>query len=266
MGRIRGYGALHFNFGFFYRVFVRLFVVLTTFIVFLIPARAGEAYTYQSHAGASTSFTLIGGKYHIYVDAHYVPNFLNKGSCAFAGNLQRTWPTHDAMELGPKIGRVTGAIHYNIGPQTFDLPAGRYALYIAAFTDCHWRFTIVSEPQDAGVEALQMLEWDRAAGAVAPADSTSIGKTVQFMAQYRTDHDANQPASGELQLIHDGKVFETFPVTVAVDPESQANKFYINIDFKPKEDQRYVGKNTAKFNVKIGAAAFTSSVDFTVRP
>ena len=225
----------------------------------------GRSLTYQSHAGASTSFSLIGGKYQIYVDAHYVPNFMNKGSCAFAGNFQRVWPTHDSMELGPSIGRVTGAIHHSIGPKTFTLPAGRYALYIASLTDCHWRFTIVSEPQEAGVEPLQMLEWDRANGTVAPAESTAIGKTVQFMAQYRTDHDAKQPASGELQLIHDGKVFETFPIMVAVDPESQATKFYLNIDFTA-EDKRYIGKNTAKFNVKIGIASFTTSVEFTVQP
>jgi len=241
----------------------RVIGIFAAFILLLGFGWAGEAYTYQSQMGASTSFSLIGGKYQIYVDAHYVANFRNKGSCAFAGNFQRVWPTHDSLELGPKIGRVTGAIHYNLGPAPLTLPAGRYALFVASMTDCHWRFTIVSDPQEAGIEPLQMLEWDRAAGTVAPAEATSIGKTVQFMAQYRTDHDAKEPASGELQLIHNGTVLEKYPVLVAVDPESQANKFFINIDFGP-EDKRYIGKNTAKFNVKIGSASFTSSVDFTM--
>lgn len=86
---------------------------------------------------------------------------------------------------------------------------------------------------------------------------------MQFYAQYRTDHGSNVPASGDLQIIHDGKIVRTFPLKVGHDVASGANAFYLDIQWEPS-DAKYLGKNTLKFIVTIGSAEFTSDGEFTL--
>ena len=155
-------------------------------------------------------------------------------------------------------------IPYKIGPKEITLAAGLYHFFVASTTDCHWRFTVVSDSNNsAGLAAVEVLAWDKSKQGVSPAQSVSLNQTAQFRAQYRTDHDAKAPASGQLQLIHNGKVYSTIPLLVGNDPETQASKFYVNVDWGSRYAQ-YVGKNTAKFVVKIGNSQFTSTADFNL--
>lgn len=223
----------------------------------------GEAYTWQGQTGYSTSFPLIGGHYQIYVNAHFVPGFAsNRNNCVFGGNFQQVWPKHDQSELGPGVP-ITGAIHYNLGPKAVDLDEGGYALYIASATNCHWRFTLVSDQNNpAGLAAVQTFRVTH--DGLVPADTTSINDKIHFLAQYRTDHDAKAPVSGEMQIWQGSKLIDHFALGCDADPETTATRCHVTITWEPAKDQRYLGKDTAKFLVKIGDRQFTRSVDFTL--
>jgi hypothetical protein len=67
--------------------------------------------------------------------------------------------------------------------------------------------------------------------------------------------------SGGLQIIHDGKIVRTFPLKLGHDVASGANAFYLDIQCEESDSQN-LGKNTAKFIVKIGSAEFTSVGEF----
>lgn len=240
------------------QVLLLLLVALCT-----LSAFAGEAYTYQGQMGYSASFPLIGGHYQIYVNAHFVPGFAsNRNNCVFGGNFQQVWPKHDQSQLGPGVP-ITGAIHYNLGPKSIDLDAGAYALYVASATNCRWRFTLVSDNNNpAGLSAIQSFRVT--SEGLVLAGTTSMKEKVHFLAQYRTDHDAKMPVSGEMQIWQGGKMLDHFPLGCDADPETNATRCHVTITWEPDKDQRILGKDTARFVVEIGGKQFTQSADFTL--
>ncbi len=214
--------------------------------------------------GFSTTFGLIGGNYQIYVDAHLGPNFMQRPTCIFGGVFEQVYPKHDAQQLGPGVP-INVAAPYHIGPKGIGLDAGIYHLLIAAPTSCRWRFTVVSDNTNpAGLgPVLTYLATEKG---LTPADTVTMKDKIHFQAQYRTDHDAKVPASGEMQVYHDGKLIDSFPLHIDVDPNTTATRCYVTLYWRPPLDQAYLGKDTAKFVVKIGSQTFTSSADFTLKP
>jgi hypothetical protein len=246
-------------------------LVIAMLSICATAARAGEGYFYEGTSGRGASFYLIGGQYSLYVYAkrpikgYYIPE---SERCIFGGNLQRVWPTHDVMSLGSGI-TLTTIVPHKIGPVPITLPAGLYSLYIAPLTDCDWHFSLESTSQNtAGLAPVEMLRRDKgresssnSKGGLESSSTTSLRDQVQFYAQFRTDHGSNVPASGDLQIIHDGKIVRTFPLKVGRDVASGANAFYLDIQWE-QSDNQYLGKNTVKFIVKIGSAELTSVGEF----
>src|ERR1700722_3091537 len=246
-------------------------LVIAMLSICATAARAGESYFYSGTGGRSASFHLIGGQYSLYVYAkrpikgYYTPE---SERCIFGGNLQRVWPLHDVMSLGSGI-TISTIVPHKIGPVPVTLPAGLYALYIAPLTDCDWHFSLESTSQNtAGLSPVEMLRRDKAlessSNSKAGLESSltaSVKDQVQFYTQYRTDHGSNVPVSGELQIIHDGKIVQAFPLKVGHDVASGANSFFLDIQWE-ESDKKYLGKNTVKFIAKIGSAEFTSVGEF----
>jgi hypothetical protein len=198
------------------------------------------------------------------IKGYYTPE---SERCIFGGNLQRVWPTHDVMSLGSGI-MLTTIVPHKIGPVPITLPAGLYALYIAPLTDCDWHFSLESTGQNtAGLAPVEMLKRDKgldssnSKGGLESSSTASVKDRVQFYAQYRSDHGSNVPASGELQIIHDGKIVQTFPLKLGHDIASGASTFFLDIQWE-QSDSQYLGKNTVKFIVKIGSAELTSVGEF----
>lgn len=247
-------------------------LVIAMLSICATAARAAESYFYSGTGARGASFYLIGGQYSLYVYAkrpikgYYTPA---SERCIFGGNLQRVWPTHEVMSLGSGVTLTTIAPH-KIGPVPITLPAGLYALYIAPLTDCDWHFGLESTSQNtAGLAPVEMLRRDKgldssnSKGGLESSSTASVKDQVQFYAQYRTDHDANVPASGDLQIIHDGKIVQTFPLKTGHDVASGASTFFLDIHWE-QSDSQYLGKNTVKFIVKIGSTEFTSDGEFTL--
>lgn len=113
------------------------------------PVRAadGDLYTWSSDGGFSRTFTLHGGQYKIYVNAHQRPVLTTQRTgCQFGGAFQQVTPKHESVHLGPGIPISTG-IGYTIGPKLVNLDAGTYELFITTLTTCRWTFTIFSDPE-----------------------------------------------------------------------------------------------------------------------
>lgn len=228
-----------------------------------IPGYARESYFYHGDGGFNTSFNLIGGQYTIYVFAHFVRNYKTHSpdSCIFVGNLQRVWPTQEASRFGGPAP-IRNPIPFKLGPLPVTLAAGHYAFYVASTSDCEWKLVLVSAPANTtGVAEIQMFK----AGSTGASNTTSIKEAVQFTAQYRTAKDAPLPISGELQIVHDGKVVQTFPVKFGIDDAMQGSIAYAAPRWNAS-DAMYAGKNTAKMMLKIGGAEFSTSTDFTLTP
>ena len=68
-----------------------------------------------------------------------------------------------------------------------------------------------------------------------------------------------------VQIINGGNIVATYPLNTALDKVSLANALYVNVQWSPG-DARYVGKNTAKFVIKLGAKEYSSAGDFTLTP
>ncbi len=245
-------------------------LVIAMLSIWTTAARAGESYFYSGTGARSATFYLIGGQYTVYMYAkrpikgYYTPE---SARCIFGGNLQRVGPTHDVMSLGSGV-TLTTIVPHKIGPVPVTLPAGLYALYIAPLTDCDWHFNLESTSQNtAGLAPVEMLRTDKgldssnSKGGLESSSTASLKDQVQFYAQYRTDHDANVPVSGDLQIIHDGKIVQTFPLKLGRDVASGATAFYLDIQWEPGDSQ-YLGKNTVKFIVKIGSSELTSVGEF----
>jgi hypothetical protein len=247
-------------------------LVIAILSICATAARAGEGYFYSGTGARSASFYLIGGQYTLYMYAkrpikgYYTAE---SGRCIFGGNLQRVWPTHEVMSLGSGV-TLTTIVPHKIGPVPITLPAGLYALYIAPLTDCDWHFSLESTSQNtAGVAPVEMLRRDKgldssnSKGGLESSSTASVKDQVQFYAQYRTDHDANVPVSGDLQIIHDGKIIQTFPLKIGRDVASGASTFFLDVHWE-QSDSQYLGKNTVKFIVKIGSAELTSVGEFEI--
>ena len=245
-------------------------LVIAILSMWTTAARAGESYFYSGTGARSASFYLIGGQYTLYMYAkrpikgYYTPE---SERCIFGGNLQRVWPTHEVMSLGSGV-TLTTIVPHKIGPAPITLPAGLYSLYIAPLTDCDWHFSLESTSQNtAGLAPVEMLRTDKgldssnSKGGLESFSTASVKDQVQFYAQYRTDHDANVPVSGDLQIIHDGKIVQTFPLKIGHDVASGASTLFLDIHWD-QSDSQYLGKNTAKFNVRIGSAELTSVGEF----
>ena len=227
------------------------------------PARATEAYFYHGNSAVRASFFLIGGQYSLYVYAKrpvigsYAPE---AKSCIFGGNFQRVWPTQDAMSLGAGV-TISTIVPHKIGPEPVTLPAGLYSLFIPPLTTCDWKFVLNSTNENpAGIAPVTMF---KAPFGVVFSDTASLRDLVQFDAQFRTEHDQAVPVSGNMQILHDGQVVRTMPLTNGHDTESGANTFFANVKWGP-DDVKWLGKNAVKFTVKIGSAEFTSSGEFTL--
>ena len=244
---------------------VKAILIIAMLSICATAARAGESYFYAGTGARSASFHLIGGQYSLYVYAkrpikgYYTPE---SERCIFSGNLQRVWPTHEVMSLGSGI-TISTIVPHKIGPVPVTLTAGLYALYIASLTDCDWHFSLESTSQNtAGLAPVEMLRRDKG---LESSSTASVKSQVQFYAQYRTDHGSTVPASGNLQIIHDGKIVRTFPLKVGHDVGSGANAFFLDIQWE-QSDSQYLGKNTVKFIVTIGSAEFRSDGEFTLTP
>src|SRR5690242_4964386 len=194
--------------------------VAALFAALAIPGYARESYFYHGDSGFSTTFNLIGGKYTIYVYAHFVRNYKTHSpdSCVFMGNLQRTYPTHDSAQLGGPVP-LRNPIPFKLGPSPVTLAAGRYALYVASMSDCEWKFLLVSAPENtSGVSEPQMFTAGSNGQRISA--TASVQDVVQFTAQYRTSGDAAVPVSGELQVLHNGKVVRTVPVKLGIEKDN----------------------------------------------
>ena len=239
-------------------------VVFLTLSVSVTPAHAGESYFYAGTSSSTAEFNLIGGQYSLYVYAkrpvrgYAAPE---SKSCIFGGNLQRVWPTQDALSLGSGV-TISTIVPHKIGPAPLTMPAGLYRLYIAPLTDCDWHFSLESTNQNtAGVAPVQMYKLTK--GNIHLSPTASVTDLVEFYAQYRTDHNAQAPVSGEVQVMFGGKVVQTFPLKTSTDQVSKATVFYADVQWD-QSDTKYLGKNTARFVVKIGSQEFTSTGEFTL--
>jgi hypothetical protein len=238
--------------------------LLPALLCFAVPALAGEGYTYQGQYGFSSSFPLIGGQYSLYVNAHNFVNYNNTtGNCIFSASLQRVSPTKDSVQLGGSVP-VTGPTPFTLGPKKIDLPAGRYMVYVASQSNCQWTVSLEStHGNSAGVAPVQNLV-EGHCGYVA-SNTVSLKRKIQFEAQYRTPNNTKATVSGELQMSHNGKVFQTFPVSVGNDTSAPGSKVAVNVQWEGS-DAKYLGKNSARLVVKVAGQEFSSSTDFTLTP
>jgi hypothetical protein len=242
------------------------FVAMFSFLA--IPAMADEGHSYEGEAAFTTSFYLIGGQYHLYVnaqltlaviDAHRSASALPQ-SCTFGGNFSRLLPTQDTMHMGP--AQVSTPIAYK-KDQLLTLPPGLYRLYIAPATDCQWSFTVVSTQQNsAGIATVQMVR-ATVGGRREMTETASLHDRVLFSADFRTDHNAMETVSGTMQIIHNGQIIRTAPLQFGTDLPARGQLFSAEVQWEP-EDAKYLGKNEVKFTVKIGSTEFTSTGEFNL--
>jgi hypothetical protein len=66
-------------------------------------------------------------------------------------------------------------------------------------------------------------------------------------------------------LIMAGRLPRHFHSSLGMIDVSRATTLYVNLQWD-QSDTKYLGKNTAKFVVKIGATQFTSTGEFTLTP
>jgi hypothetical protein len=241
-------------------------IVLALLSVGAMRAHAEEVYFYQGESGFSASFFLIGGQYSLYVYAKRpVRGFSapEARSCIFGGNFERVSPAPNAMSLGSGI-TISTIVPHKIGPTSLTMSAGLYRLYIPPLTTCEWKFVLNSTNQNAaGVAGLEMFKIGN--GRAELSSTASLRDQVEFYAQYRTANDAQVPVSGTLQIIHGGQAVQTFPLQVTRNQSSGATVLYHDVHWE-QSDTKYLGKNTARFVVKIGSQEFTSTGEFTLTP
>jgi hypothetical protein len=242
--------------------YVALLMTTAAIVVAPLCAEAVEDHAYAGEGGFRTTFAVLGGAYELYIDAHFPSGITQtRGSCAFAGTLQRVDGAAAPIAFGGPA-RVQGALHYRFD-RNVQLPAGRYALYVTESTDCPWKFILESKgpAAAAGLSPLQMFS-------VTPngqtrTDTTAIGEQVMFYAEYSPGPNAGAPVSGKLQLIRNGAVIDTYPLKLHVQQDTNQPYLSIGITWDPP-DVKYVGKNTMRAIVTIGGKTYTSSMDFTL--
>jgi hypothetical protein len=64
-------------------------------------------------------------------------------------------------------------------------------------------------------------------------------------------------------MSHNGKVFQTFPLSVGNDTSAAGSKVAVNIQWEAS-DAQYLGKNSARLVVRVAGQEFSSSTDFTL--
>lgn len=238
--------------------------VFSTLLIFATSAEAKEGYAHRGNSGFADEFYLIGGKYTLFLFAKRPIKGYNAPetrSCVFGGALQRVWPNQEPpITLGSGV-LVSTIVPHKLGPVELPLPPGRYRLFIATLTDCDWGFSLENtDDNSAGLAPIKMLKIVK--GDI-PVESASVGDQVQFLAQYRTDHNVQAPVSGVVQIIHGGTVVYTFPLQVGTETAMYASAVFANVHFD-QSDRKYLGKNAVKFLVKIGTQEFTSTGEFTL--
>jgi hypothetical protein len=237
---------------------------MTTAAIVVAPlcAEAVEDHAYAGEGGFRTTFAVVGGAYELYIDAHYPAGITQtRGSCAFAGTLQRVDGAAAPIAFGGPA-RVQGALHYRFD-RNVQLPAGRYALYVTESTDCPWKFILESRGAAAAAGLSQLQMFSVTPSGQTPTNTTAIGETVMFYAQYSPGSNASAPVSGKLQLFHNGTLVDTYPLKLHVEQDSKQPYVSIGITWDPP-DVKYAGKNTMRAIVTIGGKTYTSSTDFTL--
>ena len=165
------------------------------------------------------------------------------------------------MSLGSGI-TISTIVPHKIGPESVRLAPGLYHLYIPTLTTCDWKFVINSTSHNtAGVAPVQMFKITKGSAELSP--TASVKDRVEFSAQYRTDHDAQAPVTGIVQIINGGKVVQTLPLQLDKIRVSGAIVLYVDVQWE-QSDAKYLGKNTVEFVVQIGPATFTSTGEFTL--
>jgi len=233
-----------------------------TVAVCMTPARADEGHSYSGDGGYVADFYLIGGQYQLYEYAKLGPAAIRlHHSCIFGGHFSRLLPDQETMRMGP-VTIATTLVPYRINLNSVAMPAGLYRLYIASSTDCPWSFDVISTQENpSGVASVQMVKMngtDRHLTATA-----SLADTVEFSADFRTDHNAVEQVSGNMQILHEGEIVRDVPLQSGTAVPLRGNFFYGNVQWGPS-DAKYVGTNTVKFAVKIGPKEFTSTAEFTL--
>jgi hypothetical protein len=243
------------------RALVKVLVIVA---VMVSAGFARESRAFAGEGGLSRSFTLIGGKYDIYVYAKNPSRSTYSGarrSCVFGGNLQQVGSPNNAIPFGNGV-TVGSVIGYKLGPETISLPAGTYSVFVATATNCAWHVTLQSSDDNgAGVAGVQVgTDLDDLTKTTA---KVSLRDQVQFLAQYRTDHVREVPVSGRLELIHRGRVMRTIPLKLGTDNDSLASVIYQVVKWEPG-DAKLLGKNTARMVVTIDGKEYVSSADFDI--
>jgi hypothetical protein len=221
-----------------------------------------ESYWLKGQSGGFASFYLIGGNYDIDIYARR-PHTVEAASrsCFFSGVFQRVAPNPETMPIGISIP-ISTIVPYKVGPKRIPLPAGLYVVSLGPGTNCKWDFALSSTADDpTGVAPVAMGQ--PSANHQRVLDTAALGDAVQFYAQCRTANNQKVPASGTAEFRHDGTVFLSLPLNIAPDV-NLADVFFVNTTFGP-DHQKYLGKNTVRFTVNLGADKFTSTGEFTLR-
>ncbi|MBV9157316.1 MAG: hypothetical protein JO097_13715 [Acidobacteriaceae bacterium] len=225
----------------------------------------GALGSFHLTGGNSVSFYLIGGNYSLYVHASrpLVPSSdPATRSCLFTGNFQRTSPTPDLITRIGTVIPISTIVPYKLGPTTIELPRGLYALYIASLTDCNWAFAMNSTNDNpAGMTPVRMLK--HLADHVEASDTATVGDNLEFTAVYRSTNDEKVSVSGIVDFVHNGTVFQTTPLDVVHNIADGGDRFVARFLVTP-EHAKYLGANTARFKVKIGAQEFSAECAFNL--
>lgn len=241
-----------------------LAMLLMTALAVATPSgcRGEESYWMKGQQGGFASFYLIGGNYDFEIFARRPHTYASdpaSRSCFFSGVFQRVSPNPESVRVGTNIPIGT-IVPYRVS-KIISMPAGLYVLKLGSMTTCKWDFGLSSTPDNpAGIGPVAMGR--PADNHQRILDTAALGEKVQFYAQCRTAKNEHMPASGTAELAHDGTVFLSAPLNVAKDT-NLGDTFFIEIAFAP-EHEKYAGKNTATFKVKIGGDEFTSTGEFTL--
>jgi hypothetical protein len=246
----------------------RSIAILAAVLAICLPARvcsyAEEAHSFSGDSGFQTNFFLIGGDYALYTRARlHSPHSPYKKECFFSGNFARLTPTNDNLHFGGPVP-IGEIVPFKLNMESITLPAGLYHLYVTPTSDCDWVFVISSnKSNDAGVTPVQMLTLTGGSNRVAA--EASLHDAVQFGADIRSDHNTRQNAGGQMQIVHDGQVTNTFPLKCAASPPQHGDICWSVVQFN-SSDAKIIGKNSVLFQIKIGDREFTSTGEFTLNP
>jgi hypothetical protein len=243
---------------------VRLMLVVAMAVLTVVlsaSANASEGYFYQGFSAFTDSFYLIGGQYQLYVKAQLPTSPFNTNArpCTFSSVFERISPNPEATALGPG-GLITTGAQYQVN-QTLTLPAGLYRTQVGALTTCSWNFDIISTTgNNAGLAPPQLRKNTQHGWEV--VNTISLADSVEFYAPYR--YGQQTKVSGTLEIINGGRIVGSFPLR-GDGVVGRCNVFFFDSHWDAS-DTKYLGKNVARMNVKIGPEEFMTSAEFTVTP